>query len=110
MSENTLRFTCRGCSVQGRERIWRGFVNSCSAGGEDNSYLTLEAEPTNTYDSNAVKVVCRGEFFGVVGYVAKEQAAEVKRVLAGCKRYHVVMVNVDSVGDREISLILTWTS
>ena len=105
---NVFRFTCRGCTMQGRERVWRGFVSSCAVGGEDNSYLTLVKEPTNRYDPNAIKVVCRGEFFGTVGYVAKEQTVDVKKILDACRSYHVDMVNVDDVGARELSLILTW--
>ena len=60
-----LSFVCRGCTMRGREQIWQGFISSISSKWDqenDNSYMTLEEEPENRYDPNAIMVVCRGGF------------------------------------------------
>ena len=108
---NYFNFVCRGCSIQYRPRIWYGFKSSIE--GEinrstDNSYLSLEEEPDNRYDKNAVLVVCRGEFFGTAGYVGKEFAAEIKHILEHCKEYRVDMIDESEIGNKEVHLILTW--
>ena len=108
---NYFRFTCRGCTMMSRENTWRGFRSSVASGFDrenDNSYLSLEEEPDNAYDPNAVMVVCRGEFFGTVGYVGKEYALEVKKILEACRAYRVDMVDENDVGKREVGLMLTW--
>lgn len=74
----------------------------------DNSYMTLEAEPENLYDPNAIKVVCRGEFFGTMGYVGREYTRAVKAVLDSCKCYRLDMADVQMLEKREINLVLTW--
>lgn len=106
-----LQFLCRGCTMRNREELWYGFLSSIS--GEmnrvrDNSYLTFEEEPGNTHDPNAVMVVCRGEFFGTVGYVGREFTLQVKEILGKCKAYRIDMVNEEDAGEREIPLVLTW--
>lgn len=71
-TENRLEIVCWGCSMRGRESIWEGYVSSISEPHNwaiNNFYLSFEEEPKNRFDPNAVKVVCRGEFFGTVGYV-----------------------------------------
>lgn len=106
-----LQFPCRGCTMRNREEIWYGFVSSISEPYNrecDNSYLTLEEEPSNPYDPNAVMVVCRGEFFGTVGYVAKEHAAAVKGVLGQCSAYRVDMLDETQAGQKNVTLVLTW--
>lgn len=108
---NYFNFVCRGCTMRDRERIWHGFFSSIE--GEinraiDNSYLTLEEEPENKYDKNAVMVVCRGEFFGTAGYVGREFAAEIKQILECCKEYRVDMTDETEVGNKEIHLVMTW--
>lgn len=105
------QFPCRGCTMRNREEIWRGFVSSISEPYNrkcDNSYLTLEEEPSNPYDPNAVMVVCRGEFFGTVGYVAKEHAAEIKDILSRCSVYRVDMLDENEAGQKSVMLMLTW--
>lgn len=106
-----LRFPCRGCTMRNREEIWHGFVSSISEQHNrdcDNSYLTLEEEPSNLYDPNAVMVVCRGEFFGTVGYVAKEHATKVKDILSRCSAYRVDMLDESQAGQKNVTLVLTW--
>lgn len=106
-----FEFLCRGCTIKYRKQIWAGFVSSMDDPinkAIDNSYLTLEEEPSNEYDPNAVMVVCRGEFFGTVGYVGKEFTADVKDILAKCVEYRVDMLNEKYAGEKEIRLLLTW--
>ena len=97
--------------MRGREDLWTGFLSSISDAMNrsiDNSYLSLEEEPSNRYDPNAVQVVCRGEFFGTMGYVGKEFATAVKEILAKCSAYRIDMIDESDVGQREVRLVLTW--
>lgn len=67
-----IEFVCRGCTMRDRDLVWESFFSSISGQIDrehDNSYLTLEEEPSNPYDPDAVMVVSRGEIFGTVGYV-----------------------------------------
>ena len=89
-----MSFVCRGCTMRGREQIWQGFISSIAGKWDqenDNSYMTLEEEPENRYDPNAIMVVCRGEFFGTMGYVGKEYTKAVKEVLDRCECYRLDM-------------------
>ncbi len=104
-------FVCRGCAMMNRKQLWRNFVSSMSDMLNkkiDNSYLTFEEEPENIYDQNAIMVVCRGEFFGTTGYVGREYTLQIKEILQQCVSYRIDMVDEDEVGNREISLIITW--
>ena len=47
-----------------------------------NSYIRLRAEPQNKYDRFAIAAVCCGEAYGKLGYVAKEQTDDVRRLSA----------------------------
>lgn len=106
----SLQIICRGCTItQTREDIWRGFCSSNSVHFPDNSYMTLEEEPENPYDPNAVMVVCRGEFFGTMGYVGREFTEKVKTVLEECASYRLDIIDENDVGRREITLLLTWS-
>lgn len=106
---NYFRFVCRGCTTMHRENTWLGFINSIRCYRDiDNSYLGLVEEPGNPYDANAVMVVCKGEFFGTVGYVGKEYTLAVKEILNKCGSYRVDMLNEDEVGEKEVSLVMTW--
>lgn len=107
---NSLEIVCRGCVMFGRERIWNGYCSSISEYHNweiNNSYLTFEEEPNNKYDKNAVKVVCRGEFFGTIGYVGREFTKQVKRILHNCERYRVEIKDKEVIG-KEIGLIVYW--
>ncbi|MBR4020309.1 MAG: HIRAN domain-containing protein [Firmicutes bacterium] len=97
--------------MRNRKNLWNGYTSSIS--GElnrniDNSYLTLEEEPENPYDKNAIRVVCRGEFYGTVGYVGREYALQVKEILKTCQCYRVDMVDEAQAGEREVKLVLVW--
>lgn len=106
-----FQFICRGCTMRGREDIWTGFRSSIWDSlnrDQDNSYITLEEEPSNPYDPNAIQVVCRGEFFGTMGYVGREFTLPIKEILGNCKSYRVDMVDEEEAGQREVRLVLTW--
>jgi len=97
--------------MRGREQIWQGFISSIAGKWDqenDNSYMTLEEEPENRYDPNAIMVVCRGEFFGTMGYVGKEYTKAVKEVLDRCECYRLDMEDDQECGNREINLVLIW--
>lgn len=109
--QKTFRFACRGCAIRNRKYLWEGFVSSMADPwnrAHDNSYMELVEEPNNSYDPNAIKVVCRGEFFGTMGYVGKEFTSEVKKILDKCQSYRVDMLNEEEAGQREVFLVLTW--
>lgn len=108
-----LQFVCRGCTMmQYRKDIWHGWNGSMVGdplnSSIDNSYFTLEEEPDNAYDPNAIQVVCRGEFFGTAGYVGKEYTAQVKKVLDECTAYRIDVLNNDEIGQKEVTLVLSW--
>lgn len=110
-----MQFVCRGCTMmQCRKHIWYGWNSSMVDNPMnieiDNSYLTLEEEPDNQYDPNAIMVVCRGEFFGTAGYVGREYTQKVKEVLDKCKAYRLDVVNNAEIGQKEITLVLSWES
>lgn len=74
MSEyaHTFEFLCRWCTInRGRKSVWNGYKAS-NYGNQENSYLQLVGEPENENDPNAIKVMIRGEMFGLGGYVGKE--------------------------------------
>ena len=64
--------------------------------------VTLEAEPTNPYDSNAIKVLMNGEF---VGYVPKDSTDIMNEILD----YAVVLHTVRKYGggNRNIGFLIT---
>ena len=107
-----IEFVCRGCTMRDRDLGWESFFSSI--GGQidrehDNSCLTLEEEPSNPYDPDAVMVVSRGEIFGTVGYVGREYTGKVKEILGKCKLYRVDVANPEEGIDREMRLLLRWT-
>lgn len=106
---NYFEFICRGGNI--RRNIWNGFISSISEPlkrKEDNSYLMLVEEPSNKYDPNAVMILCRGEFFGTVGYVGREFTVQVKEILEKCWNYRIDMIDESMTEEREIPLLLTW--
>ncbi len=110
-TENRLEIVCRGCSMRGRESVWQGYVSSVSDPHNwaiNNSYLSFEEEPKNRFDPNAVKVVCRGEFFGTAGYVGREFTGVVKELLSSCSGYRVEMLDTSEAGSGEIHLVVFW--
>ncbi len=108
---SSMQFVCRGCTMRNRENLWHGFLSSVTnvidREFEDNSYFFFEEEPSNEYDSNAIKVLVGGEFFGLVGYVGREFTLEIKDILNRCNQYRIDMVD-ESVVEKENKLILTY--
>ena len=107
----TIYFVCRGGNFHPRNMLWRSYLGSIEDVqnyATDNSYLTLVEEPNNPVDKNAIKVVVRGEIYGLVGYVGKEYTQEVKNILNTCTSYRVDMVERNFSEEREIKLVLSW--
>lgn len=104
-----LEVECRGCNMKGRELIWKSFVSSISFKEQENSYLTLEEELDNKYDPNAVRVVVRGEIFGMAGYIGKEFTNQIKGILNDCKEYRLDMKDKKECGKSKIKVILKWS-
>ena len=100
-------FECRGCSIGSRKQKWYNFVSSIRQ-DSDNSYLEFEEEPDNQYDPNAVKVIVRGDFFGMAGYVGKEYTGDIKAILSDCSDYRVDMKDQKQAGCRSIWLVVSW--
>ena len=94
--------------MRGRDEIWEGYFSSNSEYCPNNSYLTFEEEPDNLNDPNAVKVVCRGEFFGTVGYVGREFTAGVKAMLRKKPKYRIEVYEEKKVAQREMRLFVEW--
>ncbi len=101
-------FICRGCTIGYREDKWNGFLSSNSPGDEDNTYLTLEEEPNNKYDPNAIMVVMRGEFYGTCGYVGREFTSKVKEILDCCNCYRLDMVDISECGNKTVRLCMSY--
>lgn len=121
MEVKTIDIECRGCAIRKREEKWDGYLSSIgrladlnhSISGmydrvHDNSYLTLEEEPDNEYDPNAIQVVVRGEFFGTAGYIGREYTKQVKEILDRCNAYRLDMKDESECGNNTIHLVLSW--
>lgn len=108
MEKQILEFECRGCTIGYRQNKWHGFASSNSPQDPDNTYLTLEEEPDNWHDPNAIQIVMRGEFYGTAGYVARESTSVVKEILDSCNGYHLDVKDVNEIGNRTINLVLSY--
>ena len=109
--DSCVEIICRGCTMCNREEVWESFISSISGYINreiDNSYLTFVEEPGNQHDPNAIQVVCRGEIFGMAGYVGKEYTGTVKNILTQCNSYRIEIKNENEVGQREICLLVYW--
>lgn len=58
-------------------------------GGEKNMWVTLEREPSNKYDRNAIRVHIQG---ATVGYVPREETQELQGLLQAAERQNVVVM------------------
>ena len=108
----TYEFICRGCGYGNRSQNWYNYQSSISTELNrqiDNSYLTLEEEPDNPHDPNAVRVMVHGEFYGMAGYVGREFTTDVKQILEKCLSYRVDVRDEVEIGEFNIRLILTYT-
>lgn len=104
-------FQCKGCTMRGREDLWESFISSISGAYDkqhDNSYLWIEEEPDNPHDSNAIKVICKGEMFGTLGYVARESTEEIRKIVSECSEIRFDMQSESDLGQREIEIVVTW--
>lgn len=112
-----LYVQARGCNL-GRnpeERIsrWREAASCASLtapAGYRNSYMQLKPDPKNKFDSDAIEVLCRGEMFGQMGFVAKEMTENVRKFAEMTKTditdLNVAIANVEDIGWKSIPLLL----
>lgn len=107
---NSLIVICRGSWVGRREEKLHSFLSSCQHGKDDNSYLFFEDEPTNEYDPNAIMIVSGGEIFGTVGYVAREQTIDIKKILKKAYAYRIDIINENEIGSKNLRLHMEWVS
>lgn len=70
---------------------------------DDGERLTLEREPTNPYDVNAVKVLCDGTH---VGYIAKENNIAVAMALDEGAEVSVKIIGFENT--IKPTLLLEW--
>lgn len=109
---NYIEFVCRGAKMNRyREMLLNNYLASTQDRNNrinDNSLLTLEEEPDNRYDPNAIIVVCRGEFYGTLGYVGREYTEQIKDALYRCDSYRIDMVRRVVPNDGNIKMVMTW--
>lgn len=105
--DNTITFTVRGCNRnQHRDILW-GQIADKQKNEEFNSYIQLKREPKNKFDPNAVLVLCRGEFYGTLGYIAREETYKYREILEQGKEIEeVLMANTNDVGNKEIQIVV----
>lgn len=101
-----FEFICRAGNV--RRNVWNSFISSQINKNTDNSYLMLVEEPSNKCDPNAVMILCRGAFWGNVGYVGREYTVKVKEILKDCFDYRVDVIDESKLEESEVPLLLTW--
>lgn len=65
----------------------KAFVNTC----EDGVVLTLQREPENPHDANAIKVLSPDPEAIHIGYIAKEIAAEIAPLMDSGQRLVAVV-------------------
>ena len=85
--KKTYDFVARGCLRGNRGEAWEALRRS----GE-NSYLEFKAEPENEYDPNAIKILVRGEAYGMAGYVGREFTEQIKKIMS--KSYRIDILSV----------------
>lgn len=74
---DTIETTLAGVTFEGRQNILRHLKQ-----GQE---VIVEREPTNIYDSNAIKVIISYEDSRVIGYINKELAAKIAWII---DKYH----------------------
>jgi len=110
-----LAATARGCAFgEDMTARWRE-VEACQRRDAVQGYMNtydaqLKPEPKNKFDPQAIEVLARGEFFGHMGYIAKEQTDAVRALAryAGCdlKDIAVQIVCTGDVGFKSVRLAL----
>ncbi|MGN6602203.1 MAG: HIRAN domain-containing protein [Ginsengibacter sp.] len=71
-NERVYKFDVKGLQIAS----YRTHLSNCQVGDE----VELLAEPTNSYDSNAIKVICNKQ---LIGYVPKEKTKNVSKICLG---------------------------
>lgn len=79
-----------GREVVGESNYTKALRNAIGKrGGEKEMWVTLEREPSNKYDKNAVRVHIQGS---TVGYVPREETGELHGLLQAAERQNVVVM------------------
>lgn len=104
----------RGCAF-GDDMVarWRQ-VESCqhrmAPQGYRNTYAQLKPEPDNKFDKNAIEVLARGEFFGHMGYIAKEQTERIRRLSeltdTDIRDLDVFVADGDDIGWKNVRILV----
>ena len=79
-----------GRDVVGESNYTKALRNAIGkGGGEKEMWITLEREPSNKYDRNAIRVHIQG---ATVGYVPKDETRELQGLLQAAERQNVVVM------------------
>ena len=79
-----------GREVVGESNYTKALRNAIGKrGGEKEMWVTLEREPSNKYDRNAVRVHIQG---ATVGYVPREETGDLQGLLQAAERQNVVVM------------------
>lgn len=92
-----IDFVCHDCNSKNRRNVWKMLL-PCE------SVLTFVENKDNTDDSNAIKVVARGDYFGTAGFVGEEFAENIRKSLARCEGYKIDMIDQREIGNRDMHL------
>ena len=101
-----FEFICRGCAIGARKQLWDSFLSTTAYSSEP-SYLTLKPDPKNHVDPNAIKIVVRGEYYGLAGFVGREYTGLIKKALEECIAYRLDVIEDEISEEGTIVLKLT---
>jgi hypothetical protein len=69
----------------------------------NNSYLEVKK-----YNEQKFAIYCRGEFYGLIGYVEQEYESDVESILQNCHAYRLDVCDYALVGPNAIMLKLSF--
>lgn len=73
-----------GEMFQDRVQRWEQIAQWGNKGPSDsdykNTYIELQEDPTNQYDQNAIAVYAKGECYGKLAYIAKEETEAIRNL------------------------------
>lgn len=109
-----LYVEARGCAfTESRSYHWQKIADAAGPApsqGHRNNYIQLRPEPKNEYDKNAIAVMCRGEGYGTIGYIAKEQTNFVREFAQAMSRkikeLNVTLLVKPEEGQKTIPLVV----
>lgn len=98
-------FNCRGAKMKEMKACWDKIQKDSDYTNE--TYLFLENDPDNFYDSEAIAVKVAGRYNGILGYVGREYIRDVRKILENCEKYKLELD--DEHGMSYIRIRLLWT-